>query len=135
MENYDWLLYFLVFFFGYTTCKTFYFFRALRLGLVTLQICHVLGLYTIVKSLENYYFTRSMKIQELKKRNESEQVINAYKENFDKEINDYKNKCINEIIKIHPDYFRGIINYNDWNSAMRFLNGEGAEFIKKFHNK
>ena len=44
------------------TCKTFYFLKSVRLGLTTLQVCHVLGLYTIVKGLENYHFCKIMKI-------------------------------------------------------------------------
>jgi len=133
--SFDWLLYVLVFIFGYVTCKTFYFFKEVRLGLVMMDISQALSLHTIVLGLENYYFTRSIKISELKKANASDQVIEAYKKNFDEEIERYKNKCIEEIIKIHPNFYRDVLRFNDWDSAMRFLNGPGARLVKNFHNK
>lgn len=135
MEDYTWVLHILVFVFGYVTCKTFYFLKSVRLGLTTLQVCHVLGLYTIVKGLENYHFCKIMKIRSLKEANEPQQVIDAYERNFDEEILLYKHKCIEQIINIHPDFFKDLIKYHDWNSAMRYLNTDGAEFLKKFNKQ
>ena len=61
--------------------------------------------YTIVKGLENYHFCKIMKIRSLKDANEPQQVIDAYERNFDEEIL-YKHKCIEQIINIHPDFFK-----------------------------
>ncbi len=133
--EYQWALYLLVFVFGYVTCKTFYFMRETRLGLIMLKLSHCLALYTIVKGLEKYQYVKNLKISQMVNSGESEQVITAYQINFDKEIQVYKNKCINEIIKIHPKFYRDIVSYHDWNSAMVFLNTEGAEFIKRFHKE
>jgi hypothetical protein len=36
---------------------------------------------------------------------------------------------------MHPKFYRDLIEYDDWDSAMRFLNEEGIEYIKHFINK
>ena len=133
--DFSWLLHILVFVFGYMTCKTIYLFREVRLGLVMLKMSHTLGLHTIVLGLENYYFSRNIKINELRKSKASEQVIEAYKRNFDQEIERYKDKCIEEIIKIHPSFYHDVIKFNDWDSAMQFLNGEGTALVKKIYKE
>jgi len=135
LEDYTWVLHILVFVFGYVTCKTFYFMKSVRLGLTTLHICHVVGLYTILKGLENYHYTKTMKIKSLKESDESTQVIDAYERNFNEEINMYKNKSIEQIINMHPNFFKDVIKFHDWDSAMRYLSHDGAEFLKKFNKQ
>ena len=130
-----WWLYLLVFAFGYLTCKTFYFLKEIRLGLVMLKISHCLSLYTIVKGVESLEYTKAMRLNELRLREESERNVKAYQLNFDAEIKLYKDKSIREIINMHPKFYRDLIEYDDWDSAMRFLNEEGIEYIKHFINK
>jgi hypothetical protein len=98
-----------------------------------LKLSHCLGLYTIVKGLENYHYAKNLKIIHMRESGESEQVIRAYQINLNEEIERYKNKSISEIINLHPKFYHDIINYYDWDSAMAFLNTEGNEFIKTFH--
>jgi len=130
-----WWLYLLVFAFGYLTCKTFYFLKEIRLGLVMLKISHCLSLYTIVRGVESLEYTKAMRLNELRLREESERNVKAYQLNFDADIKLYKDKSIREIIKRHPKFYRDLIEYDDWDSAMRFLNEEGIEYIKHFINK
>ena len=130
-----WWLYLLVFSFGYLTCKTFYFLKEIRLGLVMLKISHCLSLYTIVRGVESLEYTKAMRLNELRLREESERNVKAYQLNFDAEIKLYKDKSIREIINMHPKFYRDLIEYDDWDSAMRFLNEEGIEYIKHFINK
>jgi hypothetical protein len=130
-----WWLYLLVFAFGYLTCKTFYFLKEIRLGLVMLKISHCLSLYTIVRGVESLEYTKAMRLNELRLREESERNVKAYQLNFDADIKLYKDKSIREIINMHPKFYRDLIEYDDWDSAMRFLNEEGIEYIKHFINK
>ena len=130
-----WWLYLLVFAFGYLTCKTFYFLKEIRLGLVMLKISHCLSLYTIVRGVESLEYTKAMRLNELRLKEESERNVKAYQLNFDAEIKLYKDKSIREIINMHPKFYRDLIEYDDWDSAMRFLNGEGIEYIKHFIHK
>ncbi len=130
-----WWLYLLVFAFGYLTCKTFYFLKEIRLGLVMLKISHCLSLYTIVRGVESLEYTKAMRLNELRLREESERNVKAYQLNFDAEIKLYKDKSVREIINMHPKFYRDLVEYDDWDSAMRFLNEEGIEYIKHFIHK
>ena len=130
-----WWLYLLVFAFGYLTCKTFYFLKEIRLGLVMLKISHCLSLYTIVRGVESLEYTKAMRLNELRLKEESERNVKAHQLNFDAEIKLYKDKSIREIINMHPKFYRDLIEYDDWDSAMRFLNEEGIEYIKHFIHK
>ena len=130
-----WWLYLLVFAFGYLTCKTFYFLKEIRLGLVMLKISHCLSLYTIVRGVESLEYTKAMRLNELRLREESERNVKAYQLNFDAEIKLYKDKSVREIINMHPKFYRDLVEYDDWESAMRFLNEEGIEYIKHFIHK
>ena len=130
-----WWLYLLVFVFGYITCKTFYFLREVRLGLVMLKLSHCLSLYTIVRGVESIEYTKSTCLHELRRSEETQRNIDAYQLNIDAEIKLYKDKSIREIINMHPKFYRDLIEYDDWDSAMLFLNEEGIEFIKRFIKK
>ena len=77
-----WWLYLLVFIFGYVTCKTFYFLKEVRLGLVMLRLSHYLSLYTISKGIENLEYTKAVRLNDLRLTNESEKNIEAFKLNF-----------------------------------------------------
>ena len=122
-----WWLYLLVFAFGYLTCKTFYFLKEIRLGLVMLKISHCLSLYTIVRGVESLEYTKAMRLNELRLREESERNVKAYQLNFDAEIKLYKDKSVREIINMHPKFYRDLVEYDDWDSAMEYL----TEVLKK----
>ena len=100
-----------------------------------LKISHCLSLYTIVRGVESLEYTKAMRLNELRLREESERNVKAYQLNFDAEIKLYKDKSIREVINMHPKFYRDLIEYDDWDSAMRFLNEEGIEYIKHFINK
>ena len=104
-----WWLYLLVFAFGYLTCKTFYFLKEIRLGLVMLKISHCLSLYTIVRGVESLEYTKAMRLNELRLKEESERNVKAYQLNFDADIKLYKDKSIREIINMHPKFYRDLI--------------------------
>ena len=117
----EWLQYFLVFVFGYLTCKTFYFFRATRTGILIVKSAQVISLAILAKSMENFAFSRTYKILTLKENNASDQNINAYTINIDLAIESYKEKSIKHIVEQHSKFFKEILDFNDWKSGMEFL--------------
>ena len=127
-----WWLYLLVFLFGYFTCRTFYFFREVRLGLVMLRLSHYLSLYTVVKGVESMEYAKATRINSMRLKEESDRNIEAYELNFSEEIKLYKDKAIREIINMHPKFYQDLLEYHDWDSAMRFLNEGGIEYIRHF---
>ena len=100
-----------------------------------LKLSHYLSLYTITKGVENLEYTKTLRVKELIRKNESQQNINAFKLKFDDEIKLYKNKAIREIINMHPIFYQDLLEYDDWDSAMRYLHKDGIEYINHFNKK
>ena len=130
-----WWLYLLVFVFVYITCKTFYFVREVRIGLVMLKISHYLSLYVLVKGVENLEYTKTLRIKEMRRNGDSDRNVHAYRLNSDQDIKLYKDKCIREVVSMHPRFYRSFFQYDNWDSAMRFLDEGGIEYIKHFHKE
>lgn len=127
-----WWLYLIVFAFGYFTCKTFYFVREVRLGLIMLKVTHCIALYCLVKAYEQLEYAKNAKKNEMLSIGESEGNIKAYCLNFDELIHTFKRRSINDIINLHPSFYKDIIKFNDWDSAMSFLDTEGREYLNTF---
>jgi len=117
----EWLQYFLVFAFGYLTCKTFYFFRATRTGILIVKSAQVISLAILAKSMENFAFSRTYKILTLQESGASEQNIGAYTINIDLAINSYKEKAIKHIVEQHSKFYKEILDFDDWRSGMDYL--------------
>lgn len=117
----EWLQYFLLFAFGYLTCKTFYFFRATRTGILIVKSAQIISLAILAKSLENFAYSKTYKILTLKENNASEQNIKAYSINIDLAINSYKEKAIKHIVEQHSKFYKEILDFDDWKSGMAYL--------------
>jgi len=116
-----WLQYFLVFVFGYLTCRTFYFVRATRTGILIVRTGQLISLAILAKSMENFAFSRTYKVLTLKESGASEQNISAYTINIDLAIDSYKEKSIKHIVEQHSKFYREILDFNDWKSGMEYL--------------
>ena len=117
----EWLQYFLVFLFGYMTCKTFYFLRANRTGILIVKSAQIISLAILAKSLENFAYSKTYKILTLKENKASEQNIKAYDINIDLAINSYKEKAIKHIVEQHSKFYKEILDFDDWKSGMEYL--------------
>ena len=116
-----WLQYFLVFIFGYLTCKTFYFLKANRTGILIVKSAQIISLAILARSMENFAFSKTYKILTLKDNNASEQNIKAYAINIDLAITSYKEKAIKHIVEQHSKFYKEILDFDDWKSGMHYL--------------
>jgi len=126
----NWLLYILVFVFGYVTCKTFYFFKATRLSINLIKVSQLLSLIVFAKSLEHFMYARTIRLQTMSENNESEHNINAFTTTFDGEVEMFKRKGIDTIIKYHCSHFRELLEFQDWKTAMAHLDKNKEVIIK-----
>jgi hypothetical protein len=88
-----------------------------------------------VRGLENLQYTKSTRVKEMHRAGDLERNIDAFTFNFDREIALYKQNAIRDIINNHPRFYKDIIAFDDWESAMVYLNIEGREYINKFNKK
>ena len=100
-----------------------------------LRLSHYLSLYTVVKGVESMEYAKATRINSMRLKEESDRNIEAYELNFSEEIKLYKDKAIREIINMHPKFYQDLLEYHDWDSAMRFLNEGGIEYIRHFNNR
>jgi hypothetical protein len=123
----DWWYQLLLFAFGYVTCSTFYFFRATRASIAILKATQLVSLYILTRSLEHFAFGRETRLHYMRRAEESEHNINAFLRLYNKEVEDYKRRSVQQIIEAHPSFFRQVLEFDDWESAMELLNKNKPE--------
>ena len=116
-----WWLYLLVFMFGYFTHKTFYFFRSVKISIGLVRVSQLIGLAVLAKSMENFYYSHTTRLRQMKKLNESPKNIKDLRRSFSVEISNYKEKAIKEMLDLHPSAYAPIIDFDNWKSAMKYL--------------
>tara|TARA_R100000808_G_C2150789_1_gene159635 strand:+ start:1429 stop:1851 length:423 start_codon:yes stop_codon:yes gene_type:complete len=129
-----WWIYLLVFIFGYFTHKTFYFFRSLKISIGLIRVSQLISLAVLAKSIENLYYSHTTKMRQMRDNNESAARMNEARRLFNNEISEYKNKAIQEMIDLHPAFYDPIVDFDDWKSAMSFLE-ENKKYIFEFLNQ
>ena len=127
----EWLLYILVFIFGYITCKTFYFFSAARTSINLIRITQLVSLLIFSKSLEHFAYAKSTRLQIMKQNEESDHNVNAFITSFEQEVEAFKFKGIKSMIDYHSSYFEDLLEFNDWTTAMKYLD-DNKEKVFKF---
>ena len=122
-----WWLYFLVFIFGYITCKTFYFARASSISLSLMLYTQIIYLSAMVKILESLlqikYFSAGIR----KSTKEMAPVCNQIDKKVEREVAILKDNSINYLINMHPKFYRENLKFEDWDSSMRFLKEKKQE--------
>lgn len=121
LENYA--LHLLTFIFGYVTCRTFYFFKSGRISVTLLKIMHVVSIAILIKCIEEYSYAGTEKLKALSSCGvlPSDEVYKKIEIENEKTIELFKERSIATIIAFHPEYFRNIIEFEDWTTAMKFL--------------
>ena len=116
-------LHLLTFLFGYVTCLTFYFFKSSRISVRLLKVMHVVSLGILVKCIEEYSYAESQKLLALLKCGVTEQdeVYKKIVREHEQDLELFKMRSIAIIHALHPDYFKPTIEFDDWDSAMKYL--------------
>ena len=133
-DDLETILYLLVFIFGYYTCKTFYVYRSGSLTVGMLKMCHMASLMVLVRALEQYSYVRQFGIQQLKAKGASENEIKNFDLYIDNDIKFFKHKSISNLVGVTPTYFKQVLKFEDWDSAMDYMNAnkELVEQIIKY---
>lgn len=130
MMNEQWLLYVLVFVFGYVTCRTFYFLSSVRTSIKIVQFAQTVGLFIIARGLESLQWSRQYRINIMKENEASEQSIKAFTLHHDEEARLYKANSIQSIIELTGDFFSPVTAFSDWRSAMKHIDSNKEELFK-----
>ena len=123
-----WWMYVLVFMFGYLTHKTFYFFRSLKISIGLIRVSQLVSLAVLARSMENFYYSHTARMRQMRDNNESEKDIKDTRRSFNIEIKNFKDKAIEEILDLHPNFYQPIVDFNNWKSAMKYLE-DNKEYV------
>ena len=118
----SWSLFTIAFILGYLTCKALYFFRTARLSLSILRVTHLISTAMLAKSMEDFHYARMFRMRHMAESGETEHNIDAFSIRTNQEIGHFKEKSIKNIIELHPRFFKHLLEFDDWDSAMRYLN-------------
>jgi len=129
-----WWLYLLVFIFGYLTHKTFYFLRSVKISIGLIRVSQLVSLAVLAKSMENFYYSHTSRLRQMKEQDETQNEIKDTRRSFNMEITNYKEKAIKEILDLHPDFYNPIIEFDNWKSAMKYLE-DNKQFVLKLLNQ
>ena len=113
----------LVFIFGYITCKTFYFFNSARAGVLIIKLSHIICLTILSRCIEAYSYATYTKLRALSKTGviPGSKIYEKVKEEDKAELQRFKEKIIASIVAVHPERFKTLITFSDWNGAMNYL--------------
>jgi len=123
-----WWMYVLVFMFGYLTHKTFYFFQSLKISIGLIRISQLVSLAVLARSMENFYYSHTARMRLMRENNENEKDIKDTRRSFNIEIKNFKDKAIEEILDLHPNFYQPIIDFDSWSSAMKYLE-DNKEYV------
>tara|TARA_R100000908_G_C3651479_1_gene83044 strand:+ start:78 stop:482 length:405 start_codon:yes stop_codon:yes gene_type:complete len=126
----DWLLYILTFVFGYVTCKTFYFMGATRLALNLVRGASVIYVSVMAKAAEKLSYTQEIMLENMIKTEKNSAEISAFQLQFDGEVSHLKKTSIDVMIALHPEFFKQMIEFDDWDSAMEYADQYREQIFK-----
>ena len=87
-----WWLHALVFIFGYTTCKTFYFLNTARISLRLIKSSRVIYLLMAARAIENYLMSERMMNKYLKETKQDKDTVKSFEDKCVLEIEHFKKK-------------------------------------------
>tara|TARA_R110000824_G_scaffold393882_1_gene593316 strand:+ start:1175 stop:1480 length:306 start_codon:yes stop_codon:yes gene_type:complete len=86
-----------------------------------IQTANVFSLFLLARALENYEVSRSLCLKDLKQKNLSKENFKVYETNLQTEIDNFKNKSIASLVDLHQGIFENVIDHDDWESGMIYL--------------
>ena len=123
----EFILYVLVFLFGYITHRTFHTYTAAKTGSLIFLHGKLTSLLMLVRAIEKYTYVKSYGVMNLQKQNATESEIAAYKILIENDIDHFKRQSIKAINKPIPEYLKVLEHFENWDEAMMYL----AKFKKE----
>ena len=120
--GYAWLLYLLVFVFGFVTCQVFYFLKSTRISIMLLKESQRCALKMALFAIEHHTQSQKLRVYAMRKAGDSNQNILDFLARSEGTINKMKTEFVGQIITSHGKVFKEIVEFKDWERAMTFYN-------------
>ena len=117
----EWALLTLMYIFGYISCKALYFIRTARTSFHLLKASQLIGVALLAKSMEDFYYAKIYRMQKMVESGESDHNVAAFSYLMEEEVIHFKEKSVKGLVALHPDFFKPLLEFEDWKTAMHFL--------------
>tara|TARA_R100000808_G_scaffold19251_1_gene41862 strand:- start:545 stop:823 length:279 start_codon:yes stop_codon:yes gene_type:complete len=74
-----------------------------------------------MKALENMSYARDLVLENMIKTEKSSSQISFFQLKFEEDVRLFKERAIDVLIYCHPPFFKPTLEFDDWRSAMEFL--------------
>jgi len=129
----NWALFTLTFILGYITCRLLYFLKATRSSLILIKMAQVTSLSLLAKSMEDFYYAKIYRMEKMVESGETDHNITAFSYRMEEEVDYFKKKSVQGLIDLHPDFFQQVVDFDNWSSAMKFLEDNREIVIDYLH--
>ena len=127
----QYILYFLLFIFGYYTHKTFHSYLTTKVAAIMLLRAKMVSVLILIRCLQQYSYIKHNGSLYLLKQGATKQEIDSFKKTIDNDIEFFKKKSIKNINKEIPEYFKILEHFDNWDEAMDFLKRYQKEIPKE----
>lgn len=103
-----------------------------------LRAGHIIYLSSLIKVVEHMSHAREIMREHMLKTEKNSTQISSFELRFDREMQTLKLRSIDTLLACHPMFFRKMIEFKDWPSAMEYLlnNKEAAlKFWEAFDDR
>ena len=102
--------------------------RSIKISIGLIRVSQLISLAVLAKSMENFYYSHTTRMRDMRECDESEKNMRDARRSFNLEIKTYKEKAIKEILDLHPKFYEPIIDFDNWNSGMKYLE-DNKQFV------
>lgn len=85
---------------------------------------------SMIKALENLSYSREIMLEHMILTEKGSFEISSFESKFDGEATHLKDKSIQVLLALHPEFFRKMVEFEDWNSAVKYAEQYREEILK-----
>tara|TARA_R100000008_G_scaffold84727_1_gene72888 strand:- start:1372 stop:1632 length:261 start_codon:yes stop_codon:yes gene_type:complete len=74
-----------------------------------------------MKAIENLSYSREIMLEYQLRSGRNSTEISSFEMMFDSEVRALKDRSIRQLVAQHPEFFRSMIEFDDWDSSMEYL--------------
>lgn len=132
----EFLLYLLVFIFGYYTHRTFHTYTAAKTGSLIFLHSKLTAILILLRSIEQYTYVKTFGMLQLQERGASDKEVQSYRIMIENDMEFFKRQSIKNINKHIPEYLKVLEHFDNWDEAMNYVAKFKAEIPKEMsHDK
>jgi len=71
--------------------------------------------------MEDFYYAKVCRMEKMVESEETDHNITAFSYRMEEEVDYFKKRAIHDLVELHPEIFKPLLEFEDWPTAMKFL--------------